>query len=201
MCFYIGIDVSKLHLDISLNDTVFQVTNDLNGLKQFDSLDIYIKTIKRIPMLSAEEELDLARRLYTQGDLIAARRLVLSKQLNRCKRRMMEVLQERHLRLSRKKSRMGSITHGFHFLGINYSPTQRENNTTVTHANDDLIAQNDVVYSLANGGVNSQLIVNRMSQHVLFLIQGHCGKHANKLNIGLLMRSLLAGSEIIFIAG
>jgi RNA-directed DNA polymerase len=58
------------------------------------------------------------------------------RQLNRCRRRMMDVLQERHLTLSRKKSRMGSINNNFHFLGIQYSQTQTGNNTEVTHAND-----------------------------------------------------------------
>jgi hypothetical protein len=74
------------------------------------------------------------------------------KQLNRCNKRMMEVLHERHLSLSRKKSRMGSIDRGFHYLGVNYLPTRREDNTTVTHANNYTILQNDVVYSLVNGG-------------------------------------------------
>jgi RNA-directed DNA polymerase len=56
--------------------------------------------------------------------------------MNRCRRRMMAILQERHLSLARKKSRMGSITDGFHYLGIQYSPTQTENTTKVTHEND-----------------------------------------------------------------
>lgn len=74
------------------------------------------------------------------------------RQLVRCRRRIMEVLHERKLKLSRKKSRIGSIAPNFHFLGVNYLLTQPEDNTTLTHANDDLIAQNDVVYSLATGG-------------------------------------------------
>lgn len=58
------------------------------------------------------------------------------RQLNRCRRVMMAVLHERHLKLSRKKSRMGSIRDNFHFLGIQYSQTQTGNNTEVNHAND-----------------------------------------------------------------
>lgn len=58
------------------------------------------------------------------------------RQMLRCRRRMMEVLHERYLTLSRKKSRMGSIKAGFHFLGILYSPTQTENITKVTHKTD-----------------------------------------------------------------
>jgi len=79
------------------------------------------------------------------------------RQLNRCKKRMMEVLRERQLSLSRKKSRMGSIDNGFHYLGVNYLPTRRKDNTTVTHANDATIAQDNVVYSLVNMGGGSSI--------------------------------------------
>ena len=46
----------------------------------------------------------------------------------------MEVLQERRLRLSGKKTRIGSIDRGFHFLGIQYPKTQPLDNTTMTQA-------------------------------------------------------------------
>src|SRR5690348_6109170 len=42
------------------------------------SLDAYIQTVNRFPLLSAEEEQRLARRFREQGDLEAARQLVLS---------------------------------------------------------------------------------------------------------------------------
>lgn len=58
------------------------------------------------------------------------------RQMNRCRRRLMEVLSERQLTLSRKKSRMGSIESGFHFLGVDYSPTRMENISKVTPKND-----------------------------------------------------------------
>ena len=54
--------------------------------------------------------------------------------LNRCKQRLMQVLQERRLRLSGKKTRIGSIDRGFHFLGIQYPKTQPLDNTTMTQA-------------------------------------------------------------------
>jgi hypothetical protein len=56
--------------------------------------------------------------------------------MNRCRRRMMAILQERHLSLSRKKSRMSNIENGFHYLGIQNSPTQTENISKVTPKND-----------------------------------------------------------------
>ncbi len=40
------------------------------------------------------------------------------RQLMRCKQRMMQVLNERHLCLSRKKNRMGNIDRRFHFLTL-----------------------------------------------------------------------------------
>ncbi len=43
-----------------------------------DSLDAYLRTIKNIPVLSAEEELDYARRLKTENDLNAAKALIMS---------------------------------------------------------------------------------------------------------------------------
>ena len=42
------------------------------------NLDAYITAVNRLPMLSAQEETDLAQRLRQQGDLEAAGRLVLS---------------------------------------------------------------------------------------------------------------------------
>lgn len=52
--------------------------------------------------------------------------------LYRCKRRMMNVLQERRLSLSRKKTCIGSIEKGFHFLGIHYPGTRPLDNTNMT---------------------------------------------------------------------
>ena len=74
--------------------------------------------------------------------------------LNRCKQRLMQVLQERKLRLSGKKTRIGSIDKGFHFLGIQYPETQPLDNTTVTQT--ALVASNKVLsdqsLSYAGGG-------------------------------------------------
>ena len=42
------------------------------------SLEAYVQTVNRLPMLTAEQEFDLARRYRREGDLEAARQLVLS---------------------------------------------------------------------------------------------------------------------------
>lgn len=122
------------------------------------------------------------------------------RQLNRCRRRMMEVLQERQLKISGKKSRMGSIESGFHFLGVNYSPTQRENNTMATHANDDIINQPTDNSLIIRGGVGQFIIIISMRLCKLFLIKGHCERHARMLNKWSLMESLSERSGVIFIA-
>lgn len=57
------------------------------------------------------------------------------RQMLRAKRRMMQVLAERKLTLSRKKTRMGPIEGSFHFLGFNYhhgtQPCDHTNTPTV----------------------------------------------------------------------
>jgi RNA-directed DNA polymerase len=56
------------------------------------------------------------------------------RQLARCRQRMNNVLQERGLSLSGKKTRIGHIDKGFHFLGIQYPGTQTPDNTMITRA-------------------------------------------------------------------
>jgi RNA-directed DNA polymerase len=65
---------------------------------------------------------------------------------------MMEILHEKGLSLSRKKSRIGCISHGFHFLGVDYPPTRTEDNIKEIPANDDSIAETHPVHYLTNRG-------------------------------------------------
>ncbi len=78
------------------------------------------------------------------------------RQFSRCKRRLMRVLQERKLSLSRKKSRFGKIETGFHFLGIHYTPTQIACNTQEP-ANDDVIMDGQFDLQMTWGGVTQPL--------------------------------------------
>jgi hypothetical protein len=50
----------------------------------------------------------------------------------------MDVLQERRLRLWRKKTRIGAIDKGFHFLGINYLEPQSPDGINVSQNPSDL---------------------------------------------------------------
>jgi len=113
-------------------------------LSQFFS-GLYLK-----PLDDAFDQMDVTYLRYQDDILILCQT---KRQLNRCKRRMMEVLNERHLSLSRKKSRMGSIESGFHFLGIDYPRTRLLDNTNATHfSNDAVITPNTVYYLNENGG-------------------------------------------------
>ena len=59
------------------------------------------------------------------------------RQLKRCKERLFAVLKERKLRLSTKKTRIGSIDKGFHFLGINYLEPQSPDRASCQKVHDD----------------------------------------------------------------
>jgi RNA-directed DNA polymerase len=143
-------------------------------LSQFFS-GIYLK-----PLDDAFDQMRVTYLRYQDDILILCKS---KRQLNRCRRRMMEVLHERHLSLSRKKSRMGCINGGFHFLGIDYLPTRTEDNTNITNANDDSLTPPNVPYLNEMGGGRQYLNIKSMSQCALFLIQEHCVKHASELNI------------------
>ncbi len=54
------------------------VANSLPVLNAVGSLDAYVNTVHQIPMLSQDEEQDLARRYHQDNDLEAARTMVLS---------------------------------------------------------------------------------------------------------------------------
>ena len=116
-------------------------------LSQFFSA-IYLK-----PLDDALSEMNITYIRY-QDDLIAFCKT--KRQLNRCRRKMMEVLNERQLKLSRKKSRIGYTSKGFHFLGIDYPGTQLHGNTEEAQAVNDreMVSPNvvDILYQAGGGG-------------------------------------------------
>jgi RNA polymerase primary sigma factor len=58
------VDVDLVDLDLSEDDPVF----DLSGVSSDDTVGLYLKEMARVPLLSNEEEIDLARRLE-QGNV------------------------------------------------------------------------------------------------------------------------------------
>lgn len=101
-------------------------------LSQFFS-GLYLK-----PLDDAFDTMNVSYFRYQDDILIFCKS---KRQLNRCKQRMMAVLNERRLRLSRKKTRIGHIKTGFHFLGIHYPGTQPSDNTDVTQATERSVIQ------------------------------------------------------------
>ena len=94
-------------------------------LSQFFS-GIYLK-----PLDDAFNDMDVTY-LRFQDDILI---LCYTKhQMLRCKQRMQTILQGRQLSLSRKKTRIGHINRGFHFLGIHYLGTQPQDNIVVPQA-------------------------------------------------------------------
>ena len=122
--------------------------NPVTGITLRGPLSQFFSGLYLKPLDDAYEKMDVSYFRFQDDVLILCKT---KRQLLRCRRVMMAVLHERHLTLSRKKSRMGSINSAFHFLGIQYSPTQTENNTNVTQVND-------VQYVNRIGGGGSQLL-------------------------------------------
>ena len=102
--------------------------NAMTGIALCGPLSQFFSAIYLKPLDDAFDHMDVTYIRY-QDDLVVLCKT--KRQLNRCRRKMMNILHERHLTLSRKKSRIGSIEKSFHFLGIDYPGTQPPEDTTV----------------------------------------------------------------------
>jgi retron-type reverse transcriptase len=115
--------------DVIINpiDTPRGYINPHTGIALRGPLSQLFSAIYLRPVDSAFNDMDVVYARY-QDDII-----ILCKtrsQFNRCRRKLTNVLKERRLELSRKKSRWGRLDTEFHFLGIHYSGTQTPNKTT-----------------------------------------------------------------------
>ena len=116
-------------------------------LSQFFSA-LYLK-----PLDDAFDRMDVTYLRY-QDDIVIL--CETKRQLERCKQRLMDVLHERRLQLSRKKTWIGAIDKGFHFLGINYLEPQPLDGTNVTQvASDSAIQTQSEQYLTSMGGGSS----------------------------------------------
>lgn len=91
--------------------------NPIRGIALRGPLSQFFSAIYLKPLDDAFDKMNVFYLRY-QDDIIILCKT--KRSLNRCKRRMMEVLHERGLKLSRKKSRIGKTDTSFHFLGIQY---------------------------------------------------------------------------------
>lgn len=152
--------------------------NPVHGIALRGPLSQFFSAIYLKPLDDAFDKMNVTYLRFQDDILILCKT---KRQLNRCRRRMMEVLHERCLTLSRKKSRIGCMSKGFHFLGIHYPGTQPLDNINVTHAFDSSMVQPKPVHSLSEwGGVNGLLTIKRMSLNALCRIRGHCVRRASK---------------------
>lgn len=101
--------------------------NPDSGIALRGPLSQFLSAIYLKPLDDAFNAMDVTYIRYQDDILILCKT---KRQLSRCRRRLMSVLQERHLKLSRKKSCSGDIHKGFHFLGIDYPGTQTQDNDT-----------------------------------------------------------------------
>ena len=107
-------------------DTPWGTINPDNGISLRGPLSQLFSALYLKPMDDALTQTEVFYLRY-QDDLIV---LCKSKwQLNRCKQKVMGILKERKLSLARKKSRIGLVSKGFHFLGVNYLETRPQDNT------------------------------------------------------------------------
>lgn len=131
-------------------DTPRGYKNPIQGIALRGPLSQFFSGIYLKPLDDAFDNMDVTYLRYQDDILILCKT---KRQLNRCKRRMMEVLHERGLSLSRKKSRIGFINQGFHFLGIDYPPTRPVDNTNVTHFSNDSVTPPYIDFNVyVNGG-------------------------------------------------
>lgn len=126
--------------------------NAVHGVALRGPLSQFFSAIYLKPLDDAFNTMDVTYVRYQDDILILCKT---KRQLNRCKRRMMEVLHERRLGLSRKKSRIGCIQKGFHFLGIDYLGTRPQDNTKVAHSNDDQLPTAANIIAFGGGRYNN----------------------------------------------
>lgn len=176
--------------------------NPDNGIALRGPLSQFFSALYLQPLDDAFDTMEVAYLRY-QDDIIILCQT--KRQLERCKQRLMDVLQERHLRLSRKKTRIGAIDKGFHFLGINYLEPQLPDGTNVSQSSFDSANQKQSEQYLTSMGggrtVRLQLVIRILCMKISFRMRERYEMHANKLNKWLLMESLSAESRVTCVVG
>ncbi len=130
-------------------DTPYGYKNPVRGVALRGPLSQFFSGLYLKPLDDALSKMKITYLRYQDDLLILCHT---KRQLNRCWRKMLDILNERRLSLSHKKTRKGRVCRGFHFLGVYYSPTQPESNTTVIPVNGAVIAPTQADQNLCNGG-------------------------------------------------
>jgi len=172
-----------------------------NGIALRGPLSQFFSGLYLKPLDDAFDTMDVTYLRYQDDILILCQT---KRQLERCKQRLMGVLQERRLRLSRKKTRIGSIDKSFHFLGINYLELQPPDGTNVSQNSFDSANQKQseqYLTSMGGGTVRHQLVIQNLCIKRSFRMRGRYEMRANKLSKWLLMEFLSAESRVTCIVG
>ena len=130
-------------------DTPYGYKNPIRGIALRGPLSQFFSGFYLKPLDDALSKMKVTYLRYQDDLLILCHT---KRQLNRCWRKMLDILNERRLSLSHKKTRRGEVCRGFHFLGVYYAPTQPESNTTVMPVNDAVMASTQSDQNLCNGG-------------------------------------------------
>lgn len=151
--------------------------NSITGIALRGPLSQLFGAIYLRPLDEAFDAMDVTYIRYMDDIVILCKT---KRQLARCRRRLMNILQERKLKLSRKKTRMGPISTGFHFCGIDYPGTQTQDITRVEPAiNDDHIpfVTDD---NLVRAGGRQLVIIFVLHLFVLNRIRAQYEMHENR---------------------
>lgn len=160
------------------------LTNPIRGIALRGPLSQFFSGIYLKPLDDAFDKMQVSYLRY-QDDIIVLCKT--KSQMNRCKRTMMEVLYERELKLSRKKTRMGKTSASFHFLSIHYPGTQTLDNTKTTGSSDTITdnCKHDLLSKGENKSAGDQFSVSENISNRFSLTQGHYEK-LGKVNVMVL---------------
>ena len=199
-------DVKRYYLDYKVQSMLEEIIknpietprgykNPDHGIALRGPLSQFFSALYLKPLDDAFDTMDVTYLRY-QDDIIILCQT--KRQLERAKQRLMDILHERRLRLSRKKTRIGSIDKGFHFLGINYLGPQPPDGTNVTQVSNDSAIHHAHCLNSMGGGRTVRLRLNRqiLRNSVSFRMQERYAMHANKLNKWLMMGFLPAESGV-----
>ncbi len=146
-------------------DTPYGYKNPYHGIALRGPLSQFLSGIYLKPLDDTFNHADVTYLRYQDDILILCKT---KRQLNRCKRRMMNVLQERQLSLSKRKTRIGEIESGFHFLGIAYPPTRIVDNTSTAPVDNGAIVDSNPHSLNTEGG--GYLLLQNQSQGALRMV-------------------------------
>ncbi len=113
-----------IHIPIIENAAI---TNPTTGIHRRSSLSPFLSALYLSPLDKVfENRSDVFYARYCDDIIVLTKT---KKQFVKAKRQLREILKKLKLQYSRRKTKMGLLTKGFHFLGINFSKVNQEFST------------------------------------------------------------------------